>query len=84
MRRKARTYACLPGAGGTRKHQIYMRATIELTGEEENDSARTFEGRTLSAFTLPEEEDPDIGSVLFELCALCAKLLVNGIADTLG
>jgi hypothetical protein len=48
-----------------------------LAGEEEKDRARTFEGGTLAAFTLPEEKDPDIGSILFELSTLSTKLLVD-------
>jgi hypothetical protein len=70
--------------GYTRTSNRMCGPAIELAGEEENDGTRTFEGRTLAAFTLPQEEDPDVGSALFELCTLCAQLLINCITDTLS
>ena len=48
------------------------------------NGVRTFEGRALTALTLPQKKDPDVGGALFELCALYAKLLIDCIADLFG
>jgi hypothetical protein len=53
-------------------------------GNDGKDGGRTFEGGALAALALTEEEDPDVGTVLLELCTLCAELLIDRVTDPLG